>query len=177
MPETSSNWNCDCLASSLRLSAVSLQTKTKANTKGIHVSFGGAITSWNPGGSQSHRRSALLDLNKVDVSKEIKADIGETEKNLNRLFASAERAGGLLFLMRQTRCLVSVEKLRIRMTDILLQNHVWAEVANSAKPCDVAVKDVRCIGRVQFLGFFSRNEKKRLSIHSKPMLQKPFLKR
>jgi len=38
-----------------------------------------------------------LNLRKVDVSKGIKVDIGETEKNLNRLFAAAEQSRELLF--------------------------------------------------------------------------------
>ena len=81
----------------LRAFCVSLQTKSKARTNGIHVILVGLSPAETDYAVKAIAAQLDLTLHKVDVSNGIKAEIGETEKNLNRLFAAAERAKELLF--------------------------------------------------------------------------------
>ncbi len=50
-----------------------------------------------------------VDLIKIDLSAVVNKYIGETEKNLARIFDIAEQDAGVLFLMRRMR-LVSAAK-------------------------------------------------------------------
>jgi SpoVK/Ycf46/Vps4 family AAA+-type ATPase len=76
---------------------VSLQTKSKADTKGIHILLVGLSPAETEKAIKAIAAQLHLTLRKVAVSKGIKADIGETEKNLNQLFGAAEQARELLF--------------------------------------------------------------------------------
>ena len=76
---------------------VSLQAKSKANKNGIHVLLVGLSPAEKEKAVKAIAAQLHLNLYKVDTSVAIKTEIGETEKNLNKLFASAERSRELLF--------------------------------------------------------------------------------
>jgi len=148
MPETSSNLKLPtAFSKQLAAFCVSLQTKTKANTKGIHVLLAGLSQAETQEAVKAIAALLCLTLNKVDVSKEIKADIGETEKNLNRLFASAERAGGLLFFDEADALFGKRGEVKDSHDRYFASEFMFEQkVATQPSHVIVAVKDVRCIG-------------------------------
>jgi AAA+ superfamily predicted ATPase len=61
-------------------------------------------------------RELQLDLFRIDLSRVVSKYIGETEKNLNRIFTAAENSNAFCFSMKRTRCLVKDRKFVTRMT-------------------------------------------------------------
>jgi SpoVK/Ycf46/Vps4 family AAA+-type ATPase len=65
--------------------------------RGISVLFAGASGTGKTMAAEVIARHLDLDLYRIDLSSVINKYIGETEKNLRRVFDSAERSGAILF--------------------------------------------------------------------------------
>jgi SpoVK/Ycf46/Vps4 family AAA+-type ATPase len=57
-----------------------------------------------------------LDLYKIDLSQVVSKYIGETEKNLNRVFTAAANSNAILLFDELIPYLASVPKLKTRVT-------------------------------------------------------------
>ena len=65
--------------------------------KGLHVLFSGPSGTGKTMAAEVIANELGLDLYKIDLSQVVSKYIGETEKNLDRIFASAEDANAILF--------------------------------------------------------------------------------
>ena len=64
---------------------------------GVTALFAGDVRHrQDPGGRGAGRASSALDLYRIDLSQVVSKYIGETEKNLARIFAAAETGGAIL---------------------------------------------------------------------------------
>ena len=80
------------------LNDISTQTRSSRGQRGgvTLVLFAGADSSGKTSAAELVARNLERDLYRVDLNKIISKYIGETEKNLNRLFTAAESAGAIL---------------------------------------------------------------------------------
>ncbi len=65
--------------------------------KGLNILFSGASGTGKTMSAQVIARDLQLDLYKIDLSAVVSKYIGETEKNLSRIFAAAQTSGAILF--------------------------------------------------------------------------------
>ncbi len=65
--------------------------------KGLNVLFSGPPGTGKTMAAEVIARELQLDLYKIDLSQVVNKYIGETEKNLDRIFAAAARANAILF--------------------------------------------------------------------------------
>ncbi len=65
--------------------------------RGLNVLFSGASGTGKTMSAQVIARDLQLDLYKIDLSAVVSKYIGETEKNLSRIFAAAQTSGAILF--------------------------------------------------------------------------------
>lgn len=65
--------------------------------KGLAILFLGPAGSGKPDAASFVATESGLSLHRVDLSKVVSNYIGETEKNLARIFAEAEASGSVLF--------------------------------------------------------------------------------
>src|SRR5205085_1824285 len=65
--------------------------------RGISVLFAGASGTGKTMAAEVIARHLALDLYRIDLSGVINKYVGETEKNLRRVFDAAERSGAILF--------------------------------------------------------------------------------
>jgi len=125
---------------------VSLQTKSKANTNGIHVLLVALSPAETEEAVNAIAAQLHLTLRKVDVSEGIKAEIGETEKNLNRLFAAAERDRELLFFDEADALFGKRGDVKDSHDRYFAAELGFAQkVASQPSHVVVAVKDANCI--------------------------------
>ena len=68
-----------------------------AKARGIAVLFAGPRGTGKTLAAEVLAHETRLDLYRIDLNRVVSRDIGETEKNLARLFEAAETAGALLF--------------------------------------------------------------------------------
>ncbi len=71
--------------------------KKLASSKGVTILFAGPPGTGKTMGAEIMARNLGLDLYKIDLSTLISKYIGETEKNLERIFKEAERSNAILF--------------------------------------------------------------------------------
>ena len=71
--------------------------KKLASSKGISILFGGAPGTGKTMAAEVIARDLGFDLYKIDLSTLISKYIGETEKNLERIFKEAESSNAILF--------------------------------------------------------------------------------
>ena len=65
--------------------------------KGLNVLFCGPPGTGKTMAAEVMARQLQLDLYRIDLSQVVSKYIGETEKNLNRIFTAAENSNGILF--------------------------------------------------------------------------------
>ncbi|MEW5868194.1 MAG: ATP-binding protein [Chloroflexota bacterium] len=68
-----------------------------ASSKGLNVLFSGPSGTGKTMAAQVLARELGLDLYKIDLSSVVSKYIGETEKNLNRIFQEAQASNAMLF--------------------------------------------------------------------------------
>ena len=80
------------------LNDISTQARSSRSQRGgvTLVLFAGADSSRKTNAAEVVARDLGRDLYRVDLNKIVSKYIGETEKNLNRLFTAAESAGAIL---------------------------------------------------------------------------------
>jgi SpoVK/Ycf46/Vps4 family AAA+-type ATPase len=66
--------------------------------KGLAIMFGGPDATNKMLAAEVIARELARDLRRIDLSAVVSKYIGETEKNLDKLFDAAERSGAILFL-------------------------------------------------------------------------------
>lgn len=134
---------------------VSLQTKSKADKNGIHVLLVGLSPAETEKAVKTIAAQLHLTLYRVDVSKEIKAEIVETEKNLNRLFAAAEGARELLFFDEADALFGKRGNVKDSQDRYFASERGFAQkIAVQPSHLIVAVKDAQCVGDARRLRVF-----------------------
>ena len=71
--------------------------RTVARTQGLKVLFAGESGTGKTMAAQVLARDLGLDLYRIDLASTVSKYIGETEKNLDRIFAAAEGSNAILF--------------------------------------------------------------------------------
>jgi SpoVK/Ycf46/Vps4 family AAA+-type ATPase len=82
---------------------------------GISALFGGPSGTGKTMAAEVLARELQLDLYRIDLSQVVSKYIGETEKNLSRVFDAAEEGGAVLLFDEPTRCSASVPRSRTAM--------------------------------------------------------------
>jgi SpoVK/Ycf46/Vps4 family AAA+-type ATPase len=71
--------------------------RNNALGKGLAILFAGSDATTKMRAAQVIAKESGRELRRVDLSAVVSKYIGETEKNLSKLFATAERSGAILF--------------------------------------------------------------------------------
>jgi len=123
---------------------ISLQTISKDNKP--HILLAGLSQAQTEKAVKAIATQLHLDVQTATVSKEIKAEIGETEKNLSRLFEAAERNGELLFLDEADALFGKRGEVKDSHDRYFAAEGGFSQKV-ATQPCSVivAVEDVNCV--------------------------------